>query len=103
MLEPSLAGALDHAELNRMRLRRKLEVFSLAIEPRQAITAGTQILYSNGERPMATVLPFHSKRESDRKVYHDNDECPEANFIETENRVQGTDDRPKCKHCDEKR
>lgn len=48
---------------------------------------------------MAKVPAFHSKRETDRKVYHDNDKCTEGNNIETYNRVPGTGGRPKCDHC----
>ena len=48
---------------------------------------------------MAKVAPFHSKLESDRKVYHDNDKCTEGNNIESKNRVSGTGNRPKCEHC----
>jgi hypothetical protein len=52
------------------------------------------------ENTMAKVPPFHSKRESDRKVYHDNDRCTEGNNIETYNRVSGTGGRPRCEHCE---
>ena len=45
------------------------------------------------------VQPFHSKRESDRKVYHDDTRCTEGNNIESYNRVPGTGGRPKCEHC----
>jgi hypothetical protein len=48
---------------------------------------------------MAKVPPFHSKRETDRKVYHDNDKCTEGNNIETYNKVPGTGSRPRCEHC----
>ena len=48
---------------------------------------------------MAKVAPFHSKLETDRKVYHDENTCTEANNIETKNRVAGTGNRPKCDHC----
>ena len=48
---------------------------------------------------MAKVSPFHSVKETDRKVYHDNDSCTEGNNIEPENRRSGTDGRPKCDHC----
>lgn len=48
---------------------------------------------------MARVPAFHSKRETDRKVYHDDDECTEGNNIETYNRVAGTGGRPRCKNC----
>jgi hypothetical protein len=45
------------------------------------------------------VSPFHSVLPSDRRVYHDNDDCTEGNNIETENRRAGTDGRPRCEHC----
>ncbi len=48
---------------------------------------------------MAKVAPFHSKKETDRKVYHDNNACTEGNNIETYNRVSGTGGRPQCHHC----
>lgn len=48
---------------------------------------------------MARVAPFHSKRESDRKVYHDDDTCTEGNNVETYNRVPGTGGRPRCQNC----
>jgi hypothetical protein len=48
---------------------------------------------------MAKVAPFHSKREQDKKVYHDSDRCTEGNNIEAYNKVSGTGGRPKCEHC----
>lgn len=48
---------------------------------------------------MAKVAPFHSVKETDRNVYHDNSSCTEGNNIETENKRTGTDNRPKCEHC----
>lgn len=47
------------------------------------------------------VPPFHSKLETDKKVYHNNNKCTEGNNIETFNRRPGTDGRPLCKHCAE--
>lgn len=49
---------------------------------------------------MAKVAAFHSKKESARKVYHNNSSCTEGNNIEKENRVSGTGGRPLCNHCD---
>ena len=43
--------------------------------------------------------PWHSKKETDRKVYHDNSSCTEGNNIEKENRQSGTGSRPRCEHC----
>jgi hypothetical protein len=50
---------------------------------------------------MSKVAAWHSKRESDPKVYHDENTCTEGNNIETKNRVAGADGRPKCKRCKE--
>jgi len=48
---------------------------------------------------MAKTSPWHSTRESDRKVYHDNTSCTEGNNIESRYKRSGTDGRPKCAHC----
>jgi len=48
---------------------------------------------------MSKVAPFHSVKETDRKVYHDNNSCTEGNNIEVKNKRSGTDGRPKCEHC----
>jgi len=48
---------------------------------------------------MARVNAFHSKLETDKKVYHDDNACTEGNNIETKNRVDGTGGRPRCKNC----
>jgi hypothetical protein len=48
---------------------------------------------------MSKIPPFHSIRESDRKVYHNNNRCTEGNNIEKYNRVSGTGDRRLCEHC----
>lgn len=45
------------------------------------------------------TTPWHSIRESDRKVYHDETRCTEGNNIETRYRRDGTAGRPKCEHC----
>ena len=50
---------------------------------------------------MARVSPWHSSRESDRKVYHDSNKCTEGNNIEDRYRQPGTDGRPRCKNCEE--
>ena len=49
---------------------------------------------------MAQRAPWHSVKEWDRKVYHDNTSCTEGNNIEKENMRSGTGGRPKCEHCD---
>lgn len=49
---------------------------------------------------MARVAARHSSRESDRQVYHDNDQCTEGNNIETRFHRTGTGGRPRCEHCD---
>ena len=48
---------------------------------------------------MSKVSPWHSVKDSDPKVYHDNTDCNTGNNIESENRRAGTDGRPKCKEC----
>ncbi|HKY99122.1 MAG TPA: hypothetical protein VJL35_14795 [Gemmatimonadaceae bacterium] len=48
---------------------------------------------------MAKVAPFHSKKETDKKVYHNDNRCTEGNNIETYNKVAGTGGRPLCDHC----
>lgn len=48
---------------------------------------------------MPQTSAWHSVKETDRKVYHDNTACTEGNNIETKNRRSGTDGRPKCDHC----
>ena len=48
---------------------------------------------------MAKVSPFHSAKQSDRNVYHDNDDCTEGNNIEQENIRSGTGGYPLCEHC----
>ena len=48
---------------------------------------------------MARCPAFHSVRENDPKVYHDDDACTEGNNIEPKNRRDGTDNRPRCKNC----
>lgn len=48
---------------------------------------------------MAKTSAWHSKLETDRKVYHDDTRCTEGNNIEARNRVAGTGGRPKCSHC----
>lgn len=48
---------------------------------------------------MAKVSPFHSVRDADRKVYHNDNRCTEGNNIESRYRRTGTDGRPLCNHC----
>lgn len=47
---------------------------------------------------MSKVQPIYSVKNTDRKVYHDNDKCTERNNIERENVRHGTDGRPLCEH-----
>jgi hypothetical protein len=49
--------------------------------------------------PPAKVRPWHSVRETDRKVFHDDARCPEAADIEPQFRREGTEGRRKCEHC----
>lgn len=50
---------------------------------------------------MSKTSPWHSAKESDPKVYHDNTNCKTGNNIEKENIRQGTGGRPLCKECAE--
>jgi hypothetical protein len=45
------------------------------------------------------VRPWHSIRETDRKVYHDDAQCGEAETVDARYRRDGTDGRRKCEHC----
>lgn len=45
--------------------------------------------------------PWHSKKDTDRKVYHDNPKCTEGNNIEAKYRQSGTAGRPRCEHCEQ--
>ena len=54
---------------------------------------------AKGFATIAKVAPFHSKLQSDKPVYHDNDNCTEGNNIERKNKVPGTGGRPRCDHC----
>jgi hypothetical protein len=59
----------------------------------------SSILMPKGEPLMAKVAPFHSVKNTDRRVYHDNNSCTEGNNIEAANKRAGTDNRPRCEHC----
>jgi hypothetical protein len=48
---------------------------------------------------MAKAPPWHSRLQTDRRVYHDETRCTEGNNIEPRNRVSGMGGRPKCEHC----
>jgi hypothetical protein len=48
---------------------------------------------------MAKVAPFHSTKVKD--VYHDCSNCTEGNNIESQYKKAGTDNRPRCKQCQE--
>jgi hypothetical protein len=48
---------------------------------------------------MAKVAPFHSSKQSDKKVYHNNSSCTEGNNIEKHYLKPGTDGRPLCERC----
>jgi hypothetical protein len=51
------------------------------------------------EAPMANIRPWHSSREIDRKVCHDDTRCPEGNTIQQRYRRDGTRGWPKCEQC----
>jgi hypothetical protein len=42
---------------------------------------------------------WHSIRETDRKVYHDDPRCPEGAGVEFVYRRNGTEGRRKCEQC----
>jgi hypothetical protein len=52
-----------------------------------------------GLRAQTKMRPWHSVRETDRKVYHDDSRCPEASGIEPQYRREGTEGRRKCEQC----
>jgi hypothetical protein len=52
-----------------------------------------------GGVPDPKVRPWHSVRETDRKVFHDDSRCTEASGIETQFRREGTEGRRKCEEC----
>jgi hypothetical protein len=51
---------------------------------------------------MSKVSAFHSRLESDRKVYHDSNLCTEGNNIEDKNKTAGTGGRPHCERCEDR-
>ncbi|MEX0682149.1 MAG: hypothetical protein WD904_01525 [Dehalococcoidia bacterium] len=48
---------------------------------------------------MSKTAPWHSSREYDKNVYHDESKCTEGDNIQPQYRVPGTGGRPKCDHC----
>lgn len=48
---------------------------------------------------MAKVPAFHSTKQTDRPVYHDNSACTEGNNIERHYKAFGTGGRRQCEHC----
>jgi len=48
---------------------------------------------------MPQKAPWHSVKDTDRKVHHDNTLCTEGNNIEAKYLRQGTAGRPRCDHC----
>jgi hypothetical protein len=45
---------------------------------------------------MARIAPFYSKRTAH---YHDNDRCPEAEKVPSDDRQEGTGGRSQCVQC----
>ena len=45
------------------------------------------------------VYPYHSSNPSDPDVYHDHSNCPPGSQIPAHNRLQGTNDYPRCEKC----
>jgi len=50
---------------------------------------------------MPKTSPWHSVKQGDPPVYHDNTECDKGNNIESENVRQGTGGRRRCDRCQE--
>ena len=48
---------------------------------------------------MTLISPWHSIRQSDRNVYHDNDLCPTGQAIESKYRKNGRRCRLRCSTC----
>jgi hypothetical protein len=57
------------------------------------------------EEQMAKVAPFHTDLQdhpaSQRRVYHDHDECPEGALLLPHHRKPGTGDKTHCSKCAE--
>lgn len=45
------------------------------------------------------MRPWHSVRETDRKVYHDDARCVEGAGVDPQHRREGTEGRRKCEEC----
>lgn len=48
---------------------------------------------------MSKVYPYHSSNPTDPDVYHDQSNCPSGQQIPVQNRLSGTGNNPRCKHC----
>ena len=48
---------------------------------------------------MAQILPWHSIRQRDGKVFHDDDQCPVAKDIDQKYRRMGHRCRQRCRAC----
>jgi hypothetical protein len=48
---------------------------------------------------MTLISPWHSMRQRDRNVYHDNDLCPAGQAIEPKYRKHGRRCRVRCSTC----
>jgi hypothetical protein len=48
---------------------------------------------------MARIPPWHSIRQRDGNVYHDDDECPIGNKVELKYRKAGHRCRMQCRTC----
>lgn len=71
-----------------------------SISPNRNPGGGASVQHVGKEVKRLKTNPWHSKKETDRKVYHDNTSCTEGNNIEKENRQSGTGSRPRCEHCE---
>ena len=45
------------------------------------------------------VQPYYSINPADPDVHHDHDDCPSGQQIPLQNKRQGTNGYPRCKHC----
>jgi hypothetical protein len=44
--------------------------------------------------------PYYSINPTDPDVHHDHSDCPSGQQIPSSNRRNGTNGKPRCKHCE---
>lgn len=53
---------------------------------------------------MAALLPFHATADEytneQTRVYHDQSDCPQAEKIKPQHRIDGAGGRSRCKECE---